>query len=71
LQRATVDFQERWIAMHIKAAEALGKPLVLEEFGKEGQGRDRDNTKRPFFSAVYNNLIRSINGGSALRGGRC
>ena len=31
---ADTEFIPLWIDGHIKAAEALGKPLILEEFGK-------------------------------------
>lgn len=31
---AGIDFPPLWIDGHIRAAEELGKPVILEEFGK-------------------------------------
>ena len=38
-------FSERWIEGHQLAAAALGKPLVLEEFGKIATGTAANMTR--------------------------
>jgi len=66
-------FIKTWINDHEKAAQKLGKPLVMEEFGK--------NTTNPFdeqlkdqqvrnqtFSTVMSYLTDSLNSGGVLRG---
>lgn len=41
LQDKTPDFVRRWIRQHAADAALLGKPLLLEEFGKWGSGAQR------------------------------
>lgn len=51
-----VDFVSAWIAAHIAAATALGKPLLIEEFGKVVAADDAatdDSERNPYYAAVY------------------
>jgi hypothetical protein len=50
--RADPGFSERWIEGHQLAAAALGKPLVLEEFGKiaTGTAANLTRTRDPVYS---------------------
>jgi hypothetical protein len=45
LLHADTGFSERWIEGHQLAAAALGKPLVLEEFGKIATGTAANMTR--------------------------
>ena len=49
--RADTGFSERWIEGHQLAAAALGKPLVLEEFGKiaTGDAANLTRTRDPVY----------------------
>eukprot|EP00899_Mesostigma_viride_P027397 jgi/Mesvir1/7842/Mv24168-RA.1 len=62
-----VAFLKRWIDSHKKVAQALGKPLVLEEFGKDLsqggiQGRNR------FYDVCYKLSSESIMANGMQRG---
>jgi len=51
-----VDFVGAWIAAHIAAATALGKPLLIEEFGKivtQDSAAADASERNPYYSAVY------------------
>jgi len=80
-QRAETDFIPRWTRAHAAdSASLLGKPLVLEEFGKiEGADSDAERARYrdPFFRAAFAEIERGILGNdgqlgtdddSALRG---
>ena len=51
-----MDFVSAWIAAHIAAATALGKPLLIEEFGKvvaADNAATDDSERNPYYAAVY------------------
>lgn len=52
-------------------ADYLKKPLILEEFGVETEDSDGDriSIRDPFFTAVINEIVSSLNSGGVLRGG--
>lgn len=53
------DFINKWVAQRAKDASALGKPLVIEEFGKQLQDFSASNIAKvrdPVFKAVYDSL---------------
>ena len=57
-------FPSTWINAHITADAALGKPLLLEEFGKSaGRGN-----KEGVYEDVYGALERSLAANGPLRG---
>ena len=50
------DFVGAWIAAHIAAATSLGKPLLIEEFGKivtQDSAAADASERNPYYSAVY------------------
>ncbi|PRW59651.1 nitrilase 2 isoform A [Chlorella sorokiniana] len=56
-----VDFVQRYIEQHAKDSKALGKPLIVEEFGAQ---TNRD----AIFKAVYDAVESSLRSGGALKG---
>lgn len=72
------DFLDNWLFHHQQASKALGKPLLLEEFGKNisiaGAGLDvlqasvRER-RMPIFRHIYQALNASFASGDSLRGG--
>ena len=53
------DFINKWVAQRAKDASALGKPLVIEEFGKQLVDFSPSNiaqVRDPVFKAVYDSL---------------
>ena len=66
-----VAFVNSWLKAHIKNSEDLGKPFVVEEFGKNLPTRDAGTIAKlrdPVFTAVYNTLADNIKSGGAFRG---
>jgi len=57
-------FLTRFVRDRESAAAALGKPLLAEEFGKEGG----PSTKDPYFSAMFGLVEASVARGGALQG---
>ncbi|CAG9464684.1 unnamed protein product [Pedinophyceae sp. YPF-701] len=67
---ATLEFQDRWLAQHLRDSAALGKPVIVEEFGKvadRNKAGDIAATRDPFFAQVYNATNESIASGGALK----
>ncbi|DBA99225.1 hypothetical protein WJX82_007713 [Trebouxia sp. C0006] len=66
----STSFETSWIAKHIADAATLGKPLLLEEFGKwVKNGTAADEAQRDaFYTLVYDALQMSLSNGSALKG---
>lgn len=72
----TFDFLDNWIRFHEVATKQLGKPLILEEFGKNatiGAGnaalqRSIRQKRQPVFSHIYGLLNDSLTSGDSLRG---
>ncbi|CAD7701855.1 unnamed protein product [Ostreobium quekettii] len=66
----TEEFQRRWIQEHTADAVQLGKPVILEEFGKIVQPEgpfEPDRVK--FFQIVYDEVLKQMDGGKgALKG---
>lgn len=53
------DFIDKWVAQRAKDASALGKPLVIEEFGKQLQDFSAANiaaVRNPVFQTIYDSL---------------
>lgn len=53
------DFINKWVAQRAADASALGKPLVIEEFGKQLQEFSPANiaeVRNPVFAAIYASL---------------
>ncbi|CAD7704951.1 unnamed protein product [Ostreobium quekettii] len=67
----TVDFQDQWVREHIVDTAALGKPLVVEEFGKavdEDDEEMRRNVRHPFLNNMYDMFLSDMNNDSVLKG---
>lgn len=60
----TKEFQQKYIRKRIAAADALGKPTVLEEFGKVGPPSEKD----PYILSAIEVVDEAIAAGSSLRG---
>lgn len=58
-----IGFFSRWIEGHVEMADKLGKPLILEEFGKTGR-----DVRDDFFRAAYEAVLSSANEGRSLVG---
>lgn len=63
-----VDFVQTYIAQHAADAARLGKPLVIEEFGKEANATRIATERDPFFKAVYDAVAASLASGGSLKG---
>lgn len=59
-----------WIDAHEAAAAAIGKPALLEEFGKNANESEISAVRDPWFQMVYDSVSASLNGssGGTLRG---
>ena len=69
----TTAFETQWLGSHDSAATALGKPLVLEEFGKATltpsvSDAVRTAQRLPIFNQVYTAFNNSFYGNGALQG---
>lgn len=58
-------FPPVWIDSHIKESRKLGKPLLLEEFGKQSNGA---GDKAPYYDVVFSALETSLANGDNFRG---
>lgn len=58
-----LDFFTQWIDGHTQMADRLGKPLLLEEFGKKGR-----DVRDPFFAAAYDAVLDSVKRNRSLVG---
>eukprot|EP00884_Botryococcus_braunii_P013143 jgi/Botrbrau1/2182/Bobra.101_2s0018.2 len=66
-----VDFYKSWIESHAAECEKLGKPFVLEEFGKKTSDQKSLPERHQLFMDVYDSYLSSLlNGtyGGNLRG---
>lgn len=73
LQTWDVDFLELWIQQHAADAAAMGKPFIIEEFGKEvhlesGAQANITSIRGPFYRKVYQQLQESLANDGALKG---
>ncbi len=73
LQTWDVDFLESWIKQHAADAAAMGKPFMIEEFGKEvhlekGAQANITSIRGPFYRKVYQQLQESLANDGALKG---
>lgn len=69
--RLNISFQEFWVREHIADAQRMGKPLVVEEFGKIVENNSEDERIRvrdPFFSSMYNLVEGELQSDSPLKG---
>lgn len=66
-----VAFTKSWLSSHMKNAQALGKPFIVEEFGKSVDMRDPGTIAKvrdPVFSAVYDALSDSLKSDGIFKG---
>ncbi|GAB4814282.1 hypothetical protein N2152v2_001328 [Parachlorella kessleri] len=66
--RTDIQFGRDWIKAHITAAQALGKPLVVEEYGKNTRESDITSVRDPWFRMVHDMVDESLATGGPLRG---
>ena len=76
MQTWDVDFLESWIKQHAADAAAMGKPFMIEEFGKEvhlenGAQANITSIRGPFYRKVYQQLQESLANDGALKGAQC
>eukprot|EP01023_Acetabularia_acetabulum_P064445 TRINITY_DN833_c0_g1_i10.p1 TRINITY_DN833_c0_g1~~TRINITY_DN833_c0_g1_i10.p1 ORF type:complete len:599 (-),score=110.13 TRINITY_DN833_c0_g1_i10:2247-4043(-) len=65
-----VDYFNMWIEEHMHDSRAMGKPLVLEEYGKKVWYDDHTSDIRdPYFYAAYDRILASMEGEDILQGG--
>lgn len=68
-------FLTKWINSHADACKAIGKPFVLEEFGKNVTAKaktpeDWKAQRTPMFSRAYSEYISSLENGGNYQGQR-
>ena len=66
-----MEFGKAWIASHLDNTKLLGKPLVLEEFGKAAGGQWPDQTpamRDDYYRLVYALAEQSISTSGGLKG---
>lgn len=66
-----VAFSKAWLTAHMKSSQSLGKPFIVEEFGKNVYDRSVANiaqVRDPVFAAVYDALADSLKSGGVFRG---
>ena len=73
LQTWELEFLEAWIKQHAADAAALGKPFMVEEFGKEvhlesGSAANISSIRTPFYQKVYQQLQDSLAADGPLKG---
>ncbi|KAK9827542.1 hypothetical protein WJX74_009674 [Apatococcus lobatus] len=64
------NFISNWLTSHMNVAKQLGKPLILEEFGREVDADSdaaRDTERNPTHVEVYKTVQDSITTGGSLR----
>ena len=64
-------FTKSWLTSHINNAKSLGKPLIVEEFGKSLDMRSPQTiaeVRDPVFAAVYDALSDSLESDGTFKG---
>ncbi|KAK9820359.1 hypothetical protein WJX72_009412 [[Myrmecia] bisecta] len=78
-QQESAEFHVKWLTAHMKDAEyVLGKPLLVEEFGKKLMGQDKVGTgfsasaieklRNPVFKTTHAVVEAALRSGRALQG---
>ena len=68
-RRPEDSFQKSWILAHIREAEEeLGKPLLLEEFGKSIESVDETEERNQVYRSVHQLVEDSVRQNRALKG---
>mmetsp|Transcript_16658 Transcript_16658/g.42177 ORF Transcript_16658/g.42177 Transcript_16658/m.42177 type:complete len:478 (+) Transcript_16658:194-1627(+) len=70
VEEETMPFIADWLLAHMQDAKALGKPLIMQEFGKKlnETANEADETRVPYFNAIYRIANRSARKGGVLKG---
>lgn len=66
-----VRFISTWLTSHIDNARSLGKPFIVEEFGKSLDKHDPGTiatVRDPIFKVVYDALSNSLNSDGYFKG---
>eukprot|EP00891_Asterochloris_glomerata_P001911 jgi/Astpho2/1911/Aster-x1048 len=66
-----VAFSTSWINAHLADSTSLGKPFVLEEFGKQTISANTTQTtlyRNPVFAAVFNSFASSLQSNGPFKG---
>lgn len=66
-----VKFIGSWLTSHIDNARSLGKPFIVEEFGKSLAKRDPGTiaeVRDPIFKVVYDQLSDSLDSDGYFKG---
>ncbi len=69
-------FLTKWISSHAEACKRIGKPFVLEEFGKNVTSAakapaDWKKVRGPMFSHAFSEYISSLENGGNYQGESC
>lgn len=69
-QVSNLGFQQRWVSEHISDAYGLGKPFVIEEFGKIAYDDDysRSSVRDPHFRHIYDTFSSQRGSGGPMKG---
>ncbi|BDA49901.1 Mannan endo-1,4-beta-mannosidase 1 [Coccomyxa sp. Obi] len=65
------DFMTSWVNCHVDASASIGKPMLLEEFGKvvsQDGSYQRMNERTPYYTAALDAVKASISAGKACKG---
>ncbi|GMH40948.1 hypothetical protein BSKO_08852 [Bryopsis sp. KO-2023] len=65
-----VGFQQRWVYEHLSDSASLGKPMVVEEFGKSAEDTDesRRGVRDPHFRSLYDIFASQRQTGGPMKG---
>ena len=66
-----VTFIGSWLTSHINYSKALGKPFIVEEFGKSLDKRDPGTiaeVRDPVFKVVYDQFADSLDSDGSFKG---
>lgn len=66
-----MTFIGSWLTSHIDNARSLGKPFIVEEFGKSLSKRDPGTiaeVRNPIFKVVYDQLSDSLDSDGYFKG---
>jgi mannan endo-1,4-beta-mannosidase len=74
-QRTDLDFGKAWLAAHANMSSILGKPMIVEEFGKAYGGIDAQSGKgqtekqqSDYYALTYSIVENSIDYNGAIKG---
>eukprot|EP00884_Botryococcus_braunii_P017464 jgi/Botrbrau1/4400/Bobra.105_2s0043.1 len=71
-RRYGLEFGHQWVDSHEAGAKLLGKPVILEEFGKavggEAAASETEVQRRQWYQQTFQQVLDSINTGGSMKG---